>query len=143
MSNTRGDVKFHLSALGLVLLACAGSMSCTKGEVAANSPVASKPDAATSESTSRNDGGFTFVTSDVPHTSEAGPCVPLECTTSSGHYCGFIGDGCNHTLDCGGCPADQVCGGGGPNICGGGANCVPTFTCEFVFTAVSCSTALL
>jgi len=39
-------------------------------------------------------------------------CVPKTCT-SLGYTCGMNGDGCGGALDCGSCPAGQVCGGGG------------------------------
>jgi hypothetical protein len=41
--------------------------------------------------------------------------------------CGTIGDGCGSTIDCGQCPAGQVCGGGAdpqPGVCGA-ITCVP------------------
>jgi len=40
--------------------------------------------------------------------------------------CGFVSDGCSGTINCGTCPSNRVCGGGGPNRCG--ASCNPT-TC--------------
>jgi hypothetical protein len=37
--------------------------------------------------------------------------------------CGPTDDGCGGSLDCGSCPVNETCGGGGtPNVCGG---CVP------------------
>ena len=39
-------------------------------------------------------------------------CVPKTCTDLS-YNCGMNGDGCGGTLDCGGCPSGQFCGGGG------------------------------
>jgi hypothetical protein len=37
--------------------------------------------------------------------------------------CGPTDDGCGGPLDCGSCPVNETCGGGGtPNVCGG---CVP------------------
>src|SRR5580704_4358038 len=55
-------------------------------------------------------------------------CVPVTCE-SLGATCGVAGDGCGHTLQCGGCPAGQFCGGNGvANQCGS-ADC----------TALTCS----
>ncbi len=57
---------------------------------------------------------------------DSGACVPnvASCTAGAFQYCGRIGDGCGHILECGACPAGQVCGGGGtPGLCGGGADC--------------------
>jgi hypothetical protein len=41
-------------------------------------------------------------------------CAPAVCAQQS---CGSFGDGCGATLDCGSCPAGQVCGGQKPNVC--------------------------
>jgi hypothetical protein len=51
-------------------------------------------------------------------------CVPLTCQAL--HFaCGPAEDGCGHAIQCGGCPAGQVCGGGGvPGQCGG-PSCSP------------------
>jgi hypothetical protein len=42
------------------------------------------------------------------------------CTkTSCGQQCGQIGDGCSSSIDCGPCTQPgQICGGGGPSLCG-------------------------
>ena len=59
-------------------------------------------------------------------------CDPLVCDQPGGKYCGLVGDGCNKTIDCGGCPTGQTCGGGGtPGLCGapGPAVCQP-LTCQ-------------
>ncbi len=64
--------------------------------------------------------------------SDAGPCVPhvVSCTSGAFPYCGRIGDGCGAIMDCGDCPAGQVCGGAGvPGVCGGGPDCKPV-TCD-------------
>ena len=48
-------------------------------------------------------------------------CTPKTCA-DLGYDCGFGGDGCGNSLDCGGasaCAAGQYCGGGGANKCGG------------------------
>lgn len=51
---------------------------------------------------------------------EPGPddaCVPMTCE-GAGKQCGTAPDGCGGTLECGGCPEGQVCGGNGyQNIC--------------------------
>jgi len=48
-----------------------------------------------------------------------GACVPRTCE-DQGFNCGLAGDGCDDgvVLHCGGCPAEQVCGGG--DVSGGG-----------------------
>ncbi len=56
-------------------------------------------------------------------------CTPLTCM-QAGATCGLIGDGCGNTINCGDpatvCEAWQTCGGGGvPNVCGGGQQCMP------------------
>jgi hypothetical protein len=59
-------------------------------------------------------------------------CMPLTCTPTGGRFCGKIGDGCGHTLDCAGCPDGGVCGANKPNICPGKMGmpgCVPG-TCD-------------
>jgi hypothetical protein len=53
---------------------------------------------------------------------DAGPdtsCIPVTCA-QLGFNCGPAGDGCGGVLDCGSCPAPQLCGGGGkpPGVCG-------------------------
>jgi hypothetical protein len=44
-------------------------------------------------------------------------CVPLT-TCPSQFDCGIISDGCDGTLNCGSCESGEVCGSGGPNVCG-------------------------
>jgi uncharacterized protein YkwD len=46
-------------------------------------------------------------------------CAPTSCA-ELGAQCGVQSDGCGGTVDCGGCPADQICGGAGPHRCGPG-----------------------
>src|SRR5262245_48570987 len=61
----------------------------------------------------------------VPEVSivDGGTCTPsVTCTPANGRYCGVIGNGCFGTIDCGGCPTDQVCDNG---VCVGGASCMP------------------
>jgi hypothetical protein len=51
-------------------------------------------------------------------------CVPKTCS-DLGYDCGYAGDGCGHSLDCGGpaaCSLPVYCGGGGPQKCGGDVN---------------------
>lgn len=48
-------------------------------------------------------------------------CDPIGCADLNAE-CGFIGDGCGQTVDCGPCPEGQVCGVIEPNRCSG---CVP------------------
>ena len=54
-------------------------------------------------------------------------CTPVSCTPMNGRYCGSIGDGCLHELDCGACSGTQVCE---KSICVGGADC-KLLTCSF------------
>jgi len=44
-------------------------------------------------------------------------CRPLSCDQPGGKYCGLIGDGCGHALDCGGCPGQIACGAVRPGVC--------------------------
>jgi hypothetical protein len=44
-------------------------------------------------------------------------CVPLTACPPQ-FDCGVISDGCDGTLNCGTCEPGQVCGAGGPNVCG-------------------------
>ena len=59
---------------------------------------------------------------------DAAPCGLVTCDTEHAS-CGPVGDGCGHTIDCGGCTAPDFCGGDGtPFQCGGGTGsgaCVP------------------
>jgi hypothetical protein len=48
-------------------------------------------------------------------------CVPTTCA-QLGYDCGFAGDGCGGTLQCGTCIAPAFCGGGGFQQCGGGGD---------------------
>ena len=50
-------------------------------------------------------------------------CVPLSCEDLSAE-CGAVGDGCGDALECGTCEEPEICGGGGPNICGS-SDCIP------------------
>ncbi|HUR57898.1 MAG TPA: hypothetical protein VM029_09325, partial [Opitutaceae bacterium] len=51
-------------------------------------------------------------------------CDRAACTTDAARYCGMIGDNCGGTLNCGDCPAGQVCR---DSICGPALDdaCVP------------------
>jgi hypothetical protein len=48
-------------------------------------------------------------------------CDPIGCADLDAE-CGFIGDGCGQTVDCGPCPEGQVCGVVEANKCSG---CLP------------------
>jgi hypothetical protein len=71
-------------------------------------------------------------------------CVAKKCV-DLGFSCGQNSDGCGNVLDCGTCPSDQFCGGGGYSKCGvgvdagssgdGGAACMPA-TCSAL--AINC-----
>jgi hypothetical protein len=56
-------------------------------------------------------------------------CATASCTQPGGTYCGRIGDGCGHVLDCPEtCPTGQSCGGAGvAHVCGAPVDpsCVP------------------
>jgi hypothetical protein len=58
---------------------------------------------------------------------DAGTCIPLTCPQQNLH-CGPAGDGCGNLIDCGPCPMNQTCGGGGMNGVCGASSCVP-LTC--------------
>ncbi|MCS6898437.1 MAG: hypothetical protein RMJ98_01385, partial [Myxococcales bacterium] len=55
-------------------------------------------------------------------------CTPktfAQACTQAGKNCGSVPDGCGGVVNCGSCPATQLCGGGGvPNVCGGTV-CIP------------------
>ena len=46
-----------------------------------------------------------------------GSCTPVTCA-QLGYECGWNGDGCGGTVNCGTCPQGETCGGGGFNQCG-------------------------
>jgi len=48
---------------------------------------------------------------------DAGPCVPTTCALAHAD-CGRMDDGCGIPLDCGTCTDPDVCGAGGPHVCG-------------------------
>ena len=112
----------------LWLLAVALAAGCSNATVAASSPTG-KPDAAEPSPISSLDSGTSLFNLDALVPADKAPCVPVGCTTATGRYCGSIGDNCGGTLDCGTCPAGQVCSS--DNVCVGGPNCMPSFTCEF------------
>ena len=66
---------------------------------------------------------------------DAGACTPWTCSHYPTGTCGQHSDGCGGiTANCGNCPTNQFCGGGGPGVCGGGAaidggSCTP-WTCS-------------
>jgi hypothetical protein len=58
---------------------------------------------------------------------DGGACIARTCM-DQGLQCGMSGDGCGNLIDCGACPNELTCGGGGtPGVCGKPA-CTPT-TC--------------
>ena len=69
--------------------------------------------------------------SNVPSVCGVAGCAATvtTCTLPGGQYCGVIGDGCGHSIDCGSsCGTNATCGGGGvAQICGS-ATCTP-LTC--------------
>ena len=56
----------------------------------------------------------------VFNTDGSGGCVAMTCA-QLGFNCGQNADGCGGTIDCGGCPGSQRCGGGGFSVCGSGS----------------------
>jgi hypothetical protein len=64
-------------------------------------------------------------------------CTPRTCAQLK-RSCGPAGDGCGGLLDCGSCASGQICGGGGPGVCGTSVVCVPE-TCTS--QAVECGPA--
>src|SRR5689334_4503641 len=62
---------------------------------------------------------------DGPIVIDGSSCTPISCTNGGTQYCGKIGNGCNGTIDCGGCPTNQTCGAFVPGVCGDPA-CTPT-----------------
>jgi hypothetical protein len=81
----------------------------------ADTPTSGMPDASTVVDSKPNLPDLS-----IPDT---GICTPsVTCTPANGQYCGVIGNGCFGMLDCGGCPADQICDN---NVCVGGASCTP------------------
>jgi hypothetical protein len=63
--------------------------------------------------------------------SGSGMCTALTCAPTGGRFCGTIGDGCGHALDCGSCPSGQNCGGNGKtNVCAGMLGGCTPLTCD-------------
>ena len=91
-----------------------------------------QPDGGVDKASTGGSGGGTdapVVTDTKPPTpdlsipTDGGTCTPsVTCDPPNGRYCGVIGNGCFGMIDCGTCPADQVCEG---NVCVGGASCMP------------------
>ena len=63
---------------------------------------------------------------DAPLLEAAACSTSVTCTPANGRYCGVIGNGCSGTLNCGDCPAGQLCDTG---VCVQGAACIPN-SCE-------------
>ena len=62
---------------------------------------------------------------------DAPPCTnQVACQGMNYKYCGRIGDGCGGIMDCGGCPAGQVCGGGARPACAAAARTACPDTCD-------------
>jgi hypothetical protein len=53
------------------------------------------------------------------------PVCTLRTCAQARVSCGPASDGCGGLLDCGRCTNGEVCGGGGPGICGTSLGCVP------------------
>jgi hypothetical protein len=87
-------------------------------------------------------GGYSKCGGGTPVGADGGTvpvCTPFTCATApNGPYnCGQTGDGCGGIINCGSCSADQFCGGGGFNQCGGSTGlqadgsvpCTPATAC--------------
>ena len=100
----------HRAALGLLALGVCALAGCALPD-----PVL--PPEPEKVTTLRPDAGI-----DAGEPGDGGACVPVACTG----LCGSLDDGCGHTVECGGCPTGELCGGGGaPNRCGAGP-CTPS-----------------
>ena len=72
-------------------------------------------------------GGFSKCGLPVGIGPDGGPivsCTPTSCATLN-YNCGPASDGCGALLQCGTCPAGQVCGAGGFNKCGASTGTSP------------------
>jgi hypothetical protein len=63
-----------------------------------------------------------------------GSCTRLttaDCSPTGGKFCGQIGDGCGGTVECGDCPAGEMCGAAGiPGLCGKPASSCTKLSCN-------------
>jgi hypothetical protein len=78
-----------------------------------------------------------------PYANDAGVvCTPKTCASTSAN-CGWIGDGCGGSVNCGTCASPDICGGGGvPNRCGGGSGGGGSSTCTgLCLQQIACPTA--
>ena len=68
---------------------------------------------------------------------DATTCTPITCQPPNGRYCGIIGDGCGSSIDCGGCPAGEVCGARVRGVCGTACPLCPMIpSCEAGTTSI-------
>jgi hypothetical protein len=100
-----------LSSLVIATVAAVAIAACGSGSSSITAP--GLPDA----SSTGDKGPGMFMISDSGATS----CVPKTCA-QLGYNCGMNGDGCGGSVDCGGCPSGQFCGGGGYSLCGSTGN---------------------
>jgi len=121
-----GGLRTFAVVFSVLLGACSSGGAIDQEKANPKTSTATSTDAAPAN----KDAGVIILSQDAGKT-DVPVCVPIECSSTAGQYCGTIGDGCGHTRECGDCPGDEVCGAGGPSICGGGANCTPKFTCNF------------
>jgi hypothetical protein len=54
----------------------------------------------------------------------------IRCVSELGAYCGHIGDGCGGEVECGDCPANQVCGLYTPHVCAPAPGTCTPASCE-------------
>lgn len=112
-----------LPAAFMAVTGCSGAIVLgTTGPPPAHDAGSSADTGSESESASTQDAAI----ADGPPADEGGTCVPIPCAAVCA-TCGTVSDGCGHSSDCGTCVSPEVCGGGGPNVCGVG--CIPKVTC--------------
>ena len=83
-------------------------------------------------------GGLLLVLPDARSVDACVPAAaPAACTAPGGSYCGLIGDGCRGQIDCGNnCPAGWTCDIA-DSVCVGGADCRPTYQCDYTVGSTS------
>jgi hypothetical protein len=107
-----------LAVVGICVTALAGLASCAKVSSSAAPP--NGLDAGGRDVSASSDMGRPI----LPDSSilDSTVCTSgVTCTPPNGRYCGVIGNRCGGTMDCGSCPADQLCDDG---VCVAGASCM-------------------
>jgi hypothetical protein len=98
-----------VSLTGLTAASCGTSNNSTFGPSGLD-------DASVDAPVALADGGPSLTPPGDGSGSMQNQCVPKTCQGLG--YCGMNGDGCGGVLDCGACPATEVCGVGGYSLCG-------------------------